>query len=276
MKTYQQNFRSITELARYISDNEGSENTHRSSKSSRASKEWSMSINYDEALTMARNGGHWPAGAEQLQSVSIQNAASTLADMIAPEIINDVTGGAVDIGAYLSDDPECFLRVDDEQEQVRPLVRIAVELAVAGRIPAVDAMNRGRAVLAMVEALELQGYSTELVGTFITYQGHIRYECHTVCKQAGEPWNPSAVAFMLAHPAFSRRLGFRMVELHDEARFMSESSYGNGSQNISSLNGFNLYVPYLCMGDLCDTPAKALKYIERVAREQAPDLIAKH
>jgi len=276
MKKYQQNFGSITELARFISDNEGSENTHRSSKSSRASKEWSMGINYEDTLTMARNGGHWPEGAEQLQSVSVQDAASTLADMIAPEIINDVTGGAVDIGAYLSDDPECFLRVDDEQAQVRPVIRIAVELAVAGRIPAVDAMNRGRAVLAMVEALELQGHSTELVGTFITYQGHIRYECHTVCKQAGEPWNPSAVAFMLAHPAFSRRLGFRMVELHDEARFMSKSSYGNGSQNISSLDGFNLYVPYLCMDGLCDTPAKALKYIERVAREQAPDLIAKH
>ena len=276
MKKYQQNFGSITEMARFISDNEGSENTHRSSKSSRASKQWSMGISYDEALTMARNGGHWPAGAEQLQSVSVPDAASTLADMIAPEIINDVTGGAVDIGAYLSDDPECFLRVDDEQEQVRPVIRIAVELAVAGRIPAVDTMNRGRAVLAMVEALELQGHSTELVGTFITYEGDIRYECHTVCKQAGEPWNPSAVAFMLAHPAFSRRLGFRMVELHDEARFMSEDYYGNGSHNISSLDGFNLYVPYLYRDGLCDTPANALKYIERVAREQAPDLIAKH
>lgn len=273
-KTYVTKHESIAAFSRYL-DEAGTARRYDSAMSSintPASHKWSMGVDYYEALQMGLAGGLWDAGAKQLQAVSIDKAAQSIADIVEPAIINDVTGGGIDMGEYLNDSPECFFRLEEE-EHPRPIVSLGVCTVPCANIPAHGLMNHGRAIIALVEALELEQYSVELVSMFIAHddQSGTIFREEVTIKKAGEPWNPSTVAFALAHPAFSRRLGFRGLELDKDCAFISNRSYGDG--RISKPGNYDLYFGYLDKPQEVDTPEKALNYVTKRVKAQQPELI---
>jgi len=232
---------------------------------------WDLNTDLDQTMDMARKGGYWPEGAAELQSVDISEAAQTMAHGILPVIVNDVVGGTIDVSEYLQGGPECFLRVEDEPGHIRPIVRIGVCVIASADVKAHVMMNRGRAILALVDALELQGYSAELTAMFVALHNGLTYFCNTVLKQAGAHWDPSSVAFGLAHPAFARRLGFRALEFNATAQHISRGGYGSG--RINKPKEYELYFGYLTDNDN-DTPERALESVNAELAKQAPDLLA--
>lgn len=233
---------------------------------------WDLGADFDTTLQMAQEGGHWEEGARDLARVDVDQMAHGLAEVIEPAMIHAAQGGAVDVGEYLSGSPECWLALE-EVSHARPVVRVGVCAVPCANMPAVAVMNRGRAILAIVEALELQGYSVELTAMFIAKGSHAPdYVAATIVKQAGEPWTPEPVAFALAHPAFTRRLGFRALESDQDCNGHAASGgYGRGDIARKKLADYDLFYPY------ADDPnnwqdGNALDTAKRIASEQQPDL----
>lgn len=235
------------------------------------SHSWDYGQSFDAALDMGLSGGNWDEGAQQLQAVSIDSLAHGMADVIEPAIVHDVHGGGLDIGEYLADNPECFFRLD-EIEQPKPIVRIGVCTVPCANIEAHQLINHGRAIIALVEALELQQYSVELTGMFIAAGNHKRtYIAETVVKQAGQPWDAASVAYALCHPAYSRRLGFAALEADDDCHHYTGEGYGDG--RIKAPEGYDLYFRYLDRPSAVNTPEAAQQYVTDIVTQQQPDLI---
>lgn len=273
MKIVTDNFDSITALYAHLATTGTGAGPCGNASMKPPSPSWDLGTSYAQATEMARRGGYWPEGAAELQSVDISDAAQSMAMGITPVIVADVVGGAVDVGEYLQGGPECFLRVEDEPGHIRPIVRIGVCVIASANVTALAMMSRGRAILALVDALELQGYSVELTAMYVAQDKQIQttYFCNTILKQAGAHWDASSVAFGLAHPAFARRLGFRACEFNTAAQRITNGGYGNG--NIESPPGYELYFGYLT-NNANDTPELALKSVTAELAKQAPDLMA--
>ena len=273
MKTYIRNYPSISAFARHV-ESLGDDRQHGANNSSTSDNgyKWTMGQTLPEALEMGLSGGNWEQGARDLQKVDIDTMAHGIADVIEPAIIHGVTGGALDIGEYLANNPECWMLLE-ETEQAKPIVRVGACVVPSASVTAAELMNRGRAIIALVEALELQQYSVELVALWCTKHRNdkITYISETVVKQAGEPWIPSSVAYAFAHTGFSRRLGFRALESDADCYTITNVGYGRG--DIEAPKGYDLYFPYLSDGDRTATPDMALEYILSQATKQQPNLI---
>tara|TARA_R110000851_G_scaffold65939_1_gene149419 strand:- start:175 stop:993 length:819 start_codon:yes stop_codon:yes gene_type:complete len=270
MITKTDRFESISAFAAHIDSVQRAPVKHAEhSKNNGATPAWDMGAGFAGALTMGLNGGLWDEGAAQLQSVDVTGAVDTMADTIAPAIIYDVTGGAVDISAYMSDDPECFFRLDDEVQQA-PIIKIGVCAVPCANIESHELMNQGRAIMALVDALELQGYSTELTALIPFKKREATYLVEVVVKAAGAPWDASSVAFALAHPAFSRRLGFKALEVQPNYSYITAEGYGRG--DIDAPVEYDIYFDYLTSNSIVSTPDGALEYVKETARGQCPSL----
>ncbi len=240
------------------------------------SQDWCMDTDLDAALKMGMAGGYWLEGAQDLQSVSLESGSYD--DIILqPAYDLSVVGGCVDVGEFLAGNPECMLGLDDEGT-TKPVITVMFVAGAAHYVTSTEKMNYGRAVLALVDSLEAHGYSVELVAK-MTYlhkgkSGRSKaltgVEADIVIKQAGEPWSASAVAFAMAHPAFSRRLGFRYCESKPESAPVTHSKYGRGDVINKPENG--IFLPYLVEQDAARSPEGALAYVLQIAKLQKPEL----
>jgi len=267
MKIYAERFDSITAFAAHLAPHTGREGKYGNSSEETRATSWALGMDWSQALTMAKRGGDWPEGAAELQSIDTAAATKDMATMIAPELVNDVVGGAIDVPEYLIGAPECFLRMDEEAEQPRSMIRLAACVGATADTSGHHMLNRGRAILAAVDAYELQGYTVELTAFMVCHRkGRMLYTAEIVLKQAGIPWDSSSVAFGLAHPAFSRRLGFKALEIHPDAAWLSAESYGNG--NMEKPEGFDIYFNYVTSGRGFTSPDEAIDTVKRTIREQ--------
>lgn len=236
-----------------------------------------------EAIERACNGGYWPEGAEALQSVDLSGTLGELMPVIEQSIDFGMTGGVVDTGEYLANSPECFLQLTD-MEEARPIVKIAYMACPASTVSANQVLNRGRAMMALIDGLEKRGFSVQLdIVDLYAYEQTEACEFRIAVKQAGEPWSAGTVAYALANVGFSRRLGFRACE-GDEFYTASQQSYASGSllkkweAKTIEENEYDLAFGYMIDGSdegrSCKTPEGALRYMVKQITTQAPQLEA--
>lgn len=127
----------------------------------------------------------------------------------------DVTGDYVDVGRYLTGEPECWgCEVESGEQASDRVVSIRINNCVSGAVDAEVICARGLAVLVAVDLLESCGIRCEVVIGTAGSSGGRRVESNVIVKRAGEQCDPDAIAFTVAHPAFLRRFGFRFMELH--------------------------------------------------------------
>lgn len=236
-----------------------------------ASKQWDLNMGYDGAVNTAANGGAWAEGAEKLAALIADSTSNErLADLMS---VNDVHGGAVDVGAYLSDDPECFYTVAEE-DRTTPIVRISVDPSASGSISADIMFNKGHAVLALVNALEAQGNSVELSITSSNCMRDAGIVTRVIVKHAGEPWSAANVAFAIAHPAFARRLAFAVAERCKTygAIVSTHGGYGHPKYDTTHVDNIASDIHFGALssreGRDYSTPKKALKFVMSAAKEQ--------
>lgn len=271
-------FESISAFAQCVHDLErdgiqgGEQSGTASKKKERA--DWCDMTNLDAAIQIGLAGGYWQKGADDLQSVEISQGAQD-AVVLKPAYELAAVGGCVDVGEYLAGNPECMLGLVDD-EQATPVINITYISTVMCGITSRQKLNYGRAILALVESLERQGYSVELTAklgfTDPDGAGMIGAEADVTVKQAGEQWNASAVAFSIAHPAFSRRLGFRYAEAQPSAEKVTAGGYGQGHGVYPPQDG--IFLPYLMDKGAVSTPDAALNYVVELTKQQKPELFA--
>ena len=185
---------------------------------------WYGGVTWKEACQLATHG--WEEGArevEKYRALLYENIAQYLPRQ---NIENAVSGYAVDVGAYLSNVPECFYRREmNEPIANAPVVRIVVSLSFSASVHTEIITKRGAMICAMADAIEQSGYSVEIIGNEAAESWGEKSEINIVLKQSTRALNVATLAFCLAHPAMLRRLLFSAEEKTGWADF--DTLYGS-------------------------------------------------
>lgn len=190
----------------------------RSHDTSGSYPEFCRTRDFAHALELARYG--WPEGVAAAKPLTDALFDKVTSLVEREEVLHDVVGSSIDIGAYLNGDPECWTRmeshiVDGNSPRIFRLVYNAS--ASAGITP--DTMiGKGAAIAALVKALEFAGHRVEVwcipwAGSSHKYgSGRPEHETRVLVKAADQDLDFGRLVFALAHPSTVRRLGFACLE----------------------------------------------------------------
>lgn len=169
---------------------------------------------FAEAAKLAREG--WHDGVARVQEIraTIGSAVQTLVSSRAESIGYDVYGEYVDVGRFLTGEPECFgVRVSDDSSSKR-VVRINVNLGVSAVVSHEAIFARGAVVIAAIDVIESTGARVEVYGVHGSLKLDKRklHETHVLLKSANQPLDIDRLVFALCHPSAVRRLSFSVFE----------------------------------------------------------------
>lgn len=129
----------------------------------------------------------------------------------------DVTGDMLDVGRYVDGEPEVFSSLTDGAPRGKR-VNIILDLNQLYSITPDYVLRRSRRLVRLVDWLESQNIRVQIMAFYSNQCAHIEIDA----KLYHEPLDLNTIAVM-AHPDFTRRLGFRMLEYSD--RF--DGGYGH-------------------------------------------------
>lgn len=166
----------------------------------------------------------------------------------------DVTGGAVDVAAFLEGVPENMIRLEPVKV-AKPgrVVTLIVQGSVSWRVQPEEYVKRGAAAVALVEALELAAISVEVFVEYTTGslpRGTGPIDLMTILvkvKAAGERLDRERLLFMVANADSLRRIVFAAWE-HEPAAirqkfgFQQHSGYGYAPRVITQAEAVNASV----------------------------------
>lgn len=225
MKTTVHNFESIGDYVRYVTETKQKHSLVEGSDSRQnGDKFYGDTKSLAEAVSLVEKG--WPEGAAKVADWSsrLSSFLSAATSAKSRSYHWDVTGDYVDIGKFLTGEPECCGSDAEYGEQLSGrVVTIRLNACVSGGLQADAIVARGVAVLVAVDILESLGKRCEVIVSQATSTygrggdaGSVRdlhLDANVTVKRAGEPVDLDRLAYSVAHPAFFRRLGFRFMEL---------------------------------------------------------------
>ena len=183
-------------------------NFGRAHASHREDAEWAGVRTFDEAETLARNG--WHDIRDDIDRIvdSIRNdLRETTADVWTAR--HDVTGAAVDVGAFLQGVPECMVEHNLTREaSFGRVVVVNVNVGALADVSPDHIMKRGAAIVALIETLAILNHTVELWAESTVTQAGNTVTIHTRIKAEAEPLDVDAIMYCFAHPSMLRHLVF--------------------------------------------------------------------
>lgn len=172
-------------------------------------RKWAGTADYSEAMRKAIEGDQEVAKQIQPKDIHLANHGALAST------VYDVSGCSVDVGRYLSGEPECMAT---RRRKGKPIVNILVNIGVSADIDPEVVRGRGRAVLEIMSGLEANGYGVQITliaetacgGYYLTRE--MLYRVQIKVKGSGEYFNPVSLAYWLTCPSVLRRLNFRHRE----------------------------------------------------------------
>lgn len=220
-------------------------------------------LNYKDCLAIMRKGGAWPEGVKNLQAVKVP-AFSVMRQVEAMLIESAVNGFAPNVGAYLANLPDAMLN-SEEGQQTRPVLRLEICCSCSSHVQAESVLNRGRALVAIIKALEAQGVSVELkaYSMIMNKQRTNGQLTNFLIKKATDPLNVSVLAFVLCNVSFLRSVVTGFIERSQQFNYMASTNYGYPSNYPSG--AADVHMGFMCSEEsfYCDTPEKATQYVLR-------------
>ena len=206
-------------------------------KSSRGySREWNGNVSWLEAKKLALQG--WQDGLEQVKKYQTEITPQITEKVIRPSQIYDVAGYNVDVGRYLSNDPECFVSrefvVNNSPGRVFTLV---CSISFSAAIKSETIIQRGAIICALVDAIEYAGQGVEVIcneASSVSSNSEYRkgkhkekgwFEVDVTVKKPNQPLEMIELAFCLAHPAMLRRVMFSVAEIEGWSDFARGYGY---------------------------------------------------
>jgi hypothetical protein len=177
---------------------EGSEGT--------SSPEWSGSKNWQEALDYAINGH--PVGRTKIEA-ALPKVTSE------PEPLWDVApvGAFACIPAHAAGVPEdMFIPTEDAPPVSSPIVRIAVNMSASGGVDPQDIVNRGVAIVSLIDRIQASGRRVELIAIKHGHCHGEKFIWKVTVKRPEEPIDMDRVGLVFATPIMMRRFFFRVME----------------------------------------------------------------
>ena len=236
-----------------------------SSISNEASEDWDLGLGYPKAWKFVRMGWIEKAGELSRYTAGINDILEDHVDSFW-----DVTGESVDVGRFLSGEPECMLNFNHREDK---LITFEVNISARCSVDAHHLFNRGIAVAAGVAALQARGYGVRLAvyDAVDTSNGGIASHKTVIeINRFGDYIDPGRIAFFIAHPGALRRLMFRLQEHESDAvrreyGFHSGGGYGypaNPREPDPTFEGECIVnIPWV-EGDRLRTPVAAFGVVE--------------
>lgn len=204
---------------------------------------WAGTKTFAEAMDLARKG--WPEGLAKVKAMAEQIWRVVGQEVKKLEFNYEVAGDDVDVGRFLTGEPENMMEYIEEPSVGRgKIVHIYVNTVASCGISQETMYNRGAAVLALVDALEKLGFSCcvqtidAISERWSGDKNILRY--NVTLREAGEALDMDRLAFALAHASWLRRLIFSAMEQESpELRRMfgiGMGAYGNPEEARGATN----------------------------------------
>lgn len=217
---------------------------------------WFGTATFPEAVDLSRYG--WPAGRTMMaDAIRVVMPARDA----APVWRHDVAGAFPDVARAAAGDPMSMLSPVRSARSARPVVRINYGRATLSDVPSKAIINRGAALLGIIDALEADGYSVELRLVFKSNEDSsgysaTAYHSAVTVKRAGDPLDLDRAAFALVNPAVLRRLAFAMRQQHAAlAAWAGNMGYTDYSPWIDD-DAAAIFVPSATAADSDSTAAR--------------------
>lgn len=184
----------------------------------------------DQALTSLVSG--WPKIVDKIDNVreQVRQRIGAL-DVSTFRFDNAVIGQYLDVSSFLAGEPTCMLQAfEDTTKRADKFVRILVDVSFSWNVKPEDIATRGGAIIALADALNHCGYSTEVwacVGVASDYGAGDVCTVLLPVQAHGSPWDIHSASFPLANGDYLRRAVFAVQEsLTDRER--SKWGFGVG------------------------------------------------
>lgn len=159
----------------------------------------------------------------------------------------DVQGSVVDMGMYVTGEPECMIDFPPvEITKLGRVVTICAALTVSGSMSAASMIQRGVVIAALAEILNQRGLGTEIwvESNGSGYNG-LTYSHRILIKGTNDTIDHSRILYALANPSMERVIGFAAAfGLPGQWRIACDigGNYGNVGTVKQDLDEGTLYV----------------------------------
>jgi hypothetical protein len=171
------------------------------------------------------HGGTWEDACKQVRTGNPElvkqlfegsNIVNALIESDRNGEIRDVTGEYFDVADFLSGEPEVFRR--QELDGKRQVVPVWVNFGMLCDISTKTIINRGSAIVALVDELKNSGYIVDL--RVVKGTNHNRFgKIYADIKLRTDPVDLDELAFLIANPLNLRRMWFACLESWKQDRF---------------------------------------------------------
>ena len=206
-------FSSFDEFLHEVRTKPALDRNGRHSETNDASKRWDLEAGFDGANELASRG--WKEGLAKMAKVrSLVELPDQSDRSIQAQPFFSDEGDEVDIDRYLAGEPECMIQFTPElTPSYGRVAKIIVNLAASCGVKSGTMYRRGAAACILIDALESAGVRCEVwVLPKTSSSGGDSFHTRVLVKRPDEHVEADRMAFMLAHPAVMRRLGFRLME----------------------------------------------------------------
>jgi hypothetical protein len=223
--------------------------------------DWSGCETWEDALEYAVKGH--PAGRAAIESAAVKVT-------MEPEPMWDTApvGAFPCIPANAAGVPEDMFAMSDIAPPVQsPIVRIAVNMSANCHVDAQDIVNRGVAIVSLIDRIQLSGRRVELIAIKHgnDFRSNDKFVWSVTVKRPEEPIDMDRVGLCFATPIMLRRFFFRVLE------FMTPSvvdSYGVSTHFADECRDCDLAIPNIS-GDEYSTPERAVQTVMKLWQRAA-------
>lgn len=192
--------------------------------------DWFGTATFEDAKTLAYSGWHEKVHTVQaLSDSTLTNVRQHTKEVF--RTFNDVSGSEVDVGKYLSGEPECMIEYLPQQiAKPGRVITILVSGTFSSGISAMDIIKRGATICALIEILERLQHSTELYWENSVSSHYAKYKYTTLVKlkSASDTLDFAQTVFAICHPSMLRRMMFSVKE-QETPEIREEFSFNGGS-----------------------------------------------
>lgn len=208
---------------------------------------WSGCGTWQDALDYAVKGH--PVARAAIESVAVKVTS-------APEPLWDTApvGAFPCIPAHAAGVPEDMFAMSELAPPVQsPIVRIVVNMSASASVDPKHIVNRGAAVVTLIDRIQSAGRRVELIAVKHGYWRKDKYVWSVTVKRPEEPIDMDRVGLCFATPIMLRRFFFRVME------FIVPEPVGGYSYSThfpEECNGADLVLPNITGEEYC-TPDRA-------------------
>jgi hypothetical protein len=197
--------------------------------------DWAGGASMADAVGLARTG--WPEGRTSIMQLAAELESSLVGSLPIETVTYDVTGDFVDMGRFVSGEPEAMGAIVDSaitRNASRPrIVHMVNNFAASSGVSPESISWRGAGIVAAIHLLERHRIRVrlDLVQAVRAMGTEVYYELRIAAKLPEQPMQIDKLAFCTMHPAMLRRLVFSIeetesAEVREGLGFKTYGGYG--------------------------------------------------